>query len=129
MRRATSALLRTLLLLGLGMTWGSRAFAQPPTTGTLRVTVVDPSGAVAIHKLAYRAYQALALPGGLPESRLDTQAYLTNPYYFAATGEHLAKRSFEARAEQEMTERMGESDLHESVLWGAWNDDGGARIA
>ena len=48
MRRAISAMLGTLLLLGLGMALGSRAFAQAPTTGTLRVTVVDPSGAVIV---------------------------------------------------------------------------------
>jgi hypothetical protein len=48
-----------------------------------------PSGAVTIHKLAYRAYQALARPGGLPESRITPTA-VGDPYYFGATGQAIA---------------------------------------
>ena len=50
-----------------------------------------PSGAVAIHKLGYRAYQALARPGGLPESRVaPPQVYTLNATYFPATGQVIA---------------------------------------
>ncbi len=50
----------------------------------------DPSGAVAVHKLAYRAYEALARSGGLPESRVQGQAFSQDPYYFPATGQAIA---------------------------------------
>jgi hypothetical protein len=50
-----------------------------------------PSGAVAIHKLGYRAYQALARPGGLPESRVTPpQVYTLNATYFPAPGQAIA---------------------------------------
>jgi Glycosyl hydrolase catalytic core len=49
-----------------------------------------PSGDVTVHKLAYRAYQALARPGGLPESRLEGQALAQNRFYFPATGQAIA---------------------------------------
>ena len=50
----------------------------------------DPTGAVAVHKLAYHAYEALARPGGLPESRLSSQAFGQNPFYFDTTGQAIA---------------------------------------
>jgi hypothetical protein len=51
----------------------------------------DPSGAVAVHKLAYRAYEVVARPGGLPESRLlNPQSLPSDPYYFPATGQSIA---------------------------------------
>src|SRR5205085_781676 len=49
-----------------------------------------PTGAVMIHKLAYRAYQALARPGGLPETRLEPRTFVDPPYYFQATGQTIA---------------------------------------
>ncbi len=49
------------------------------------------SGAVAVHKQGYRAYQALARPGGLPESRMaPPQTYTLNATYFPATGQVIA---------------------------------------
>jgi uncharacterized protein (DUF2141 family) len=47
MRRATFAVQVFLVLLLIGRL-GPRAFAQTPSAGTLRVTVVDPSGAVIV---------------------------------------------------------------------------------
>ncbi len=50
-----------------------------------------PTGAVAVHKLGYRAYQALARPGGLPDHPVEPPQTLgTNPYYFPATGQLIA---------------------------------------
>jgi len=47
MRRALFAV-RVLLVISLVSGFAPRAFAQAPTLGTLRVTVVDPSGAVLV---------------------------------------------------------------------------------
>ena len=61
--------------------------------GVVRLAETDtgyaPSGAVTIHKLAYRAYQALALPDGLPDSRTNPPA-AGDPYFFPATGQTIA---------------------------------------
>jgi hypothetical protein len=69
--------------------------APNPTVpyGVVRLTETHagyaPHGAPAIRKLAYRAYQALARPGGLPETRLDLPP-VGDPFYFPATGHQIA---------------------------------------
>ncbi|MGI8588744.1 MAG: hypothetical protein ACR2M0_13810 [Chloroflexia bacterium] len=50
----------------------------------------DPSGAVLVHKLAYRAYQAMARPGGLPESRVIRRSFADGSAYFDQTGQTVA---------------------------------------
>jgi hypothetical protein len=49
-----------------------------------------PSGDVLVHKLAFRAYEAVARPGGLPESRVSPETLTASRLYFAATGQAIA---------------------------------------